>query len=193
MNKCFKTKSNKMDRNVSTSSDSHLDLFVSISKNLSILIALSVLLLMFVLICIILRLFAKARFRDDNRSIFAEPKKFELAKAQERKMSQLSQLSSSLTSSVPPLPHHHYHSHNHHHSHHLQQDHHHHHHPHNRHHHHHHHRSMPSIIFDANPGVNDLNVTSFLDKSIQKSSRIVSSFDQSNSILNGTIHLISIN
>nr|XP_027194280.1 rho GTPase-activating protein gacU-like isoform X1 [Dermatophagoides pteronyssinus] len=52
-----------------------------------------VLISMFISICIVLQLFAKARFRNTQRSIFANPQKLELAKAQERRLSQLSQLS----------------------------------------------------------------------------------------------------
>ncbi|KAH9493469.1 hypothetical protein DERF_014213 [Dermatophagoides farinae] len=52
-----------------------------------------ILISMFISICIVLQLFAKARFRNTHRSIFANPQKLELAKAQERRLSQLSQLS----------------------------------------------------------------------------------------------------
>ncbi|KAH9422426.1 hypothetical protein DERP_003102 [Dermatophagoides pteronyssinus] len=46
-----------------------------------------VLISMFISICIVLQLFAKARFRNTQRSIFANPQKLELAKAQERQLS----------------------------------------------------------------------------------------------------------
>lgn len=76
----------------SLSSDNALAHLIQALPFLPILI---VLVLMFACLCMVLRLFSKARFRDNRSSIFVNPKTLKVAQAQERRLSQLSQLSGS--------------------------------------------------------------------------------------------------
>ncbi|KAJ6218008.1 hypothetical protein RDWZM_009165 [Blomia tropicalis] len=78
-----------------STNSSNLTALAHLIQALPFLPILIVLVLMFACLCMVLRLFSKARFRDNRSSIFVNPKTLKVAQAQERRLSQLSQLSGS--------------------------------------------------------------------------------------------------